>query len=72
MRRIAQFAVLLVAAAQLDALGLGPRQPGIDALHDHCALELGEDATHLKHCPARWGGRVDGLLVQIQMTIECL
>jgi hypothetical protein len=57
-------AVLLVAAAQLDALGLGPRQPGIYPLHDHGALELGEDATYLKHRPARRGGRVDGLLVQ--------
>ena len=40
----------------------------INALHDHGAFELGEDATHLKHRPARWGGRVDRLLVQIQVT----
>jgi hypothetical protein len=54
----------LVAATELDALGFGPRQPGIDALNDHGALKLGENAAHLKHGPARRGGRVDGLLVQ--------
>src|SRR5262249_36756715 len=60
-------AVLPFATAQLDALGLGPRQPRINALHDHSAFELREDAAHLKHRPARWGSRVDRLLVQIQV-----
>jgi len=48
-------------SAQLDALGFGPRQPRIDSPHNHGALELGEDAAHLKHRPARWGGRVNGV-----------
>jgi hypothetical protein len=43
----APLAVLLVASAQLDALV--PRQPRIDALRDHGALELCKDAAHLEH-----------------------
>src|SRR5689334_20507787 len=65
-------AVFLVSTAQLDALGLGPCEPRIDALDNHGALELGEDATHLEHGPARRGGGIDSLLVQIQVAIERL
>ena len=38
----------LLAAAQIDALGLSP-----SPLYDHGALEHGETAAHLKHCRDR-------------------
>jgi hypothetical protein len=37
---------------------------GKDALADHGAFELGEDAHHLKHCPPRGCRGVKALLVQ--------
>ena len=48
----------------------GSGQSRIDTLHDDGAFELSENATHLKHRPAGRCGRVDGLLVQIKVTIE--
>src|SRR6185295_11668043 len=41
---LAALVVLAIAPAQLDTLGLGPCQPGIDALNNHGALELGKNA----------------------------
>jgi hypothetical protein len=43
------------------------RQAGSDALDNYGALELGEHTHHLKHCLAGRGGRVDPLLVQLEI-----
>jgi hypothetical protein len=56
-----------LAPPELDAVLLGPRQPGVDAFADDAAFELGEHAQHLKHCPARRGRRVETLLTQEQI-----
>ena len=45
----------------------GPLQPGIDALADHAALELGKGTRDLEHQPGRWRRRVDSLLIEEQI-----
>jgi hypothetical protein len=35
--------------AELDAVFLGPRKPGVDPLNNHGALKLSEHAAHLEH-----------------------
>ena len=52
------------AASKLGAVGACSGKPCVDALPDDAALELGEDAEHLKHCLARRSRRVEPLLVQ--------
>lgn len=59
-------------AAKLLAFGLGPGQPGIDALADHAALELGKDATHLEHGATGGRRRVQGLLMKVQIAANRL
>jgi len=44
----------LLPRPSLTPLALALASPEY-ALHDHGALELGEDAAHLKRRPARWG-----------------
>ena len=56
----------------LDAIGPRPCQACIDAIHDHAALELGEDATHLEHGTARRCGRIERLPMQVQVTAHRL
>jgi hypothetical protein len=45
-------------------LGSCPRKAEFDALNDHCALELGEDAHHLKHRLPGWRAGIDPLLIR--------
>src|SRR5208283_2867900 len=52
---------------QYFALCLGPLQPGLDPLADHCPLELGEDSHHLEKGLSAWCRGVDSLLVQEQV-----
>jgi hypothetical protein len=52
------------------ALAPGPRKPGADALLNHCALEFGEHAHHLKHGLACRRRGVDPLLMQEQIDVE--
>jgi hypothetical protein len=49
---------------QYFTLRLGPFQPGLDALADHCPLELGEDTHHLEQRLARRGRGVHALLLK--------
>jgi hypothetical protein len=56
----------------LTPFGLGPRQPRVDALHDHGALELCKDAAYLEHGLARRSGRIDRLLMQVQIAVKGL
>ena len=44
----------------------------MDALTDHAALKLGKSAADLKHQLAGWRGRVDRLLVEVQIDIAGL
>ena len=46
---------------------LCPCQPGHDTFADHRALKLGKHAEHLKHRAAGRCGRVEPLLMQIQI-----
>ena len=50
--------------AKRNALGLGPRKPGVDALANDAALKFGEHAQHLEHGLAGGGRRIEPLLVQ--------
>ena len=47
----------------------GPREAGLDALLDHRALELGEHPAHLKHGATAGRGRVEPLLMQVEVNI---
>jgi hypothetical protein len=62
----------LLPRPSLTPLALALASPRVDALHDHGALELGKDATHLEHGLARGRGRIDGLLVKVQVAVEGL
>jgi hypothetical protein len=44
------------------------REPSLDPAPNDRPLEFGEDAEHLEHGPSRWRGRVEGLLMQIQIA----
>src|SRR5271167_436712 len=55
---------------QYLALRLGPFQPGLDPLADHCPLELREDTHHLEQRLARRGRGVHALLVKVQVDPE--
>ena len=57
-------------SSQYLALRLGPFQPGLDPLADHCPLELGEDTHHLEQRLARRGRGVHALLVKVQVDPE--
>ena len=59
--------VVEAGATELVPLSLSPLQARNYAGPDHAPLELGEDATHLKHGPASRGGRVQGLLMQVEV-----
>jgi hypothetical protein len=52
----------------LGTLGLGPRHAGHHALADDRALELSEDAEHLKHRVAGRRRGVEALLMQVQFA----
>jgi len=54
----------------LGALGLGPRHAGQHTLADDRALELSEDAEHLKHRLAGRRRGVEALLMQVQLDPE--
>jgi hypothetical protein len=51
---------------------LGPLKPGADSLPDHAALEFGEGPGNLKHQPSGRCGRVNGLLVEVQIDATSL
>jgi hypothetical protein len=55
--------------AQLRALGLGPSETGLDALHDHGPLKLGEDPGHLEEHPSLRGARVHALLLEVEIDV---
>ena len=61
---------LLVNLRPPEPLSLrsGACQPGIDALLDHRSLELGECARHLKQQLSGRRGRVDVLLIEVQVN----
>jgi hypothetical protein len=46
---------------------LARAKPALTPSWDHCPLELGEDAQHPEHGLARWRGRVETLLVQVEI-----
>ena len=54
------------------SLTLGPRHARANAFHDHRSFELGEYAHHLKQRLAGRRGRVDTLLVQVEIDLECV
>jgi hypothetical protein len=54
-------------APEPHALRDSALEAGFDALANHCPLELGEGAGHLKNELARRGRRVDGLLVEVEI-----
>jgi hypothetical protein len=56
--------------ATLGALGLGPRHAGHHALADDRALELSEDAEHLKHRLTCRRGGIEALLMQVEIDLE--
>ena len=68
----ASTAGLTGTAAELNALVLGARKPGVDAFTDHLALELGEDAAHLEHGTAGGCRGVDRLLMQVEIALQRL
>src|SRR6266851_5351003 len=55
-------------AAQRRAISASTLQASIDATDDHRSLELGKDAKHLKHRLTSRCGRIDALLMQIQVN----
>jgi hypothetical protein len=55
--------------AELHALGDGTLKPCFDSLSDHRPLELGKCAGELENELAHGGRRVDGLLVQVQVSL---
>src|SRR5215469_8566508 len=52
---------------QFLAAGTRPGEPSLDPLLDHGAFELGEGPHHLEHGPACRGGRVEALLMQVEI-----
>src|SRR5262249_33329191 len=48
----------------------GPRQPSTDSFRNHCPLELGKHAHHLKHRLPRPGGGVQSLMTQKSVAPE--
>ena len=59
-------------ATAMLAVSLGSSNAGIHPLTDHCALELGEHAHHLKHRLAGRCRRVDSLLMQEQVDAQAV
>src|SRR5262249_51696135 len=53
---------------ELFALLYGPLEAHMDSLADHAALKLGKRARNLKHELAGRRGRVDRLLVEVQIN----
>jgi hypothetical protein len=58
--------------AELLALCYRALKARFDALSDHAALELGKCAGHLQHQLPRRRGRVDRLLIKVQVNPDCL
>jgi hypothetical protein len=48
-------------------LAPSPREASLDPLDNHRALELGEDAQHLKHRLPGWRAGVDTLLMEVEV-----
>jgi hypothetical protein len=46
----------------------GAGDAGLDALLDNGPLEFRKDTEHLEQCPARGGGGVNSLLVQVEVA----
>lgn len=59
-------------ATDLHAFLTSAIQPGHDTRPDHGPFELGEDAEHLEHHPARRGGGIERLLVEEQVAAKML
>ena len=55
------------SAAQNLAVGHRSLQASVDALSDHRTLELSKGTRNLEHQFAGWCGRVDALLVEVQI-----
>jgi hypothetical protein len=56
--------------AEMPALGARSGDSGADALDDDRAFELTENAQHLEQRAPGRGGRVDSLLVQIEIAAD--
>ena len=54
-------------SAKSRPIGLRPRQTSHDTLPDHGAFKLGKHAEHLKHRAAGRCGRVETLLLQVEI-----
>jgi hypothetical protein len=54
--------------AERRTVGTGALQASVDAADDHGTLELGENAKHLKHRFTGGRGRIDRLLMQVQIN----
>src|SRR5262249_5004946 len=54
------------------AIGPRPLEARVDAADNHGPFELSEDTQHLEHRLARWSGRVDALLMQVQINPRCM
>ncbi len=56
-----------LTAAKPLPLAPCPREASLDPLDNHCALEFGKDAHHLKHRLSGWRAGVDTLLMEIEI-----
>ena len=54
--------------AETLALGAGTSKADVDSVLDDAALELGKDSHHLEHRAARRCGRIEPLLVQVNVN----
>lgn len=59
-------------ASEALAFTPGPRKAGTHSFRNHCSLELGKHAQHLKHRLAGGRRRVEPLLPQEQVDLECV
>src|SRR5262249_35331445 len=58
--------------AALSAHVSRPRDAGVDPLPDHAALKFSEGARDVEQQLPAWRGRVDVLLIKVQIAPRCL
>jgi len=59
-------------ATKLLTRCFGPLKPRVDPLSDHAALEFGKSAGNLKHELSGRCGRVERLLIKVEIDAICL
>src|ERR1700722_1142575 len=59
---------IIQRATELLAIRHSAVQPGVNSRLDHGALKLSESASHLQHQLPTWRGRIDRLLIKIQIN----